>query len=320
LFAGAEKERRTFLFEHETYDLLKNSGAETPPRTKFLHKGFRLSDDELLAFPGEKVVLEVVSPAIVHKTEVGGVRIVGKTPERILSMWRRMMVEVPEKYADWIEHHADPVPDRYRGLRGKALHAAVARDIQGVLMAQFMPPDSQAFGNELIVGIRRTREFGMVINAGIGGTDTELFAERFRKGQAMVVASTALTDGATFFELFKSTITYRKMAGLILGHRGIVTDEQLIECFSSFIAMANHYAPDSPSSPHVIEELEINPFAFTDFLMVPLDGMCRFSSSKAAAGSRPLHKIRVNSLKLIFPPCPVPCEPFRQVPSKRPAS
>lgn len=65
-------------------------------------------------------------------------------------------------------------------------------------MVQYMPADSEAFGNELIVGIRRTREFGMVINAGIGGTDTELFAERFRKGQAMAVAATALTDGPAF--------------------------------------------------------------------------------------------------------------------------
>jgi acyl-CoA synthetase (NDP forming) len=171
LFAAAENDGRSFLFEHETYDLLKNSGAETPPRTRFLHKGFRLSDDELTAFPGEKVVLKVVSPAIVHKTEVGGVRVVSKTPERILSMWRRMMVEVPEKYADWIERHADHAPDLHRRLRGKALQSAIAREIRGVLMAQFMPPDSEAFGNELIVGIRRTREFGMVINAGIGGTD-----------------------------------------------------------------------------------------------------------------------------------------------------
>ena len=77
---------------------------------------------------------------------------------------------------------------------------AIARDICGVLMVQFMPPDSVAFGNEMIVGIRNTREFGMVISAGLGGTDTELYAERFRKGQAIVAASTAMTGGDTFKE------------------------------------------------------------------------------------------------------------------------
>ena len=291
LLAAAEEDGRSFLFEHETYETLKHSGAETPPRARLLEKGSRLADNDLKAFPGDKVVLKVVSPTIVHKTEVGGVRVVGKTRESILAMRRRMMVEVPEKYAYLIEQGQEPTPDRYRGLQGEPLRAAIARDFRGVLMVQYMPPDSEAFGHELIVGIRRTREFGMVINAGIGGTDTELFAERFRKGQAMAVAATALTDGPAFFDLFKGTITYQKMAGLLRGRRRIVTDEQLIECFSSFIAMGNHYAPESAASPYVIEELEINPFAFTDYLMVPLDGMCRFSRSKAAMGKRPLRKI-----------------------------
>ena len=116
------------------------------------------------------------------------------------------MVEVPERYADRIERRAVTPLASYQGLHGDALRAAIARDIRGVLMAQYLPPDSEAFGNELIVGIRRTREFGMVISAGVGGTDTELYAERFRKGQAVVAASTAMTDGESFFELFRGTV------------------------------------------------------------------------------------------------------------------
>ena len=291
LFAAAAAEGRHFLFEHETYVLLKNSGAETPPRTVLLAKGSRPSDEELVALPGERVVLKVVSPTIVHKTEVSGVRIVAKTPEKIRSAWRRMMVEVPERYADWIERRVGHAPPSYHGLHGDALRAAIARDIRGVLMAQYLPPDSEAFGNELIVGIRRTREFGMVISAGVGGTDTELYAERFRKGQAVVAASTAMSDGESFFELFRSTLTYRKIAGLTRGQQRIVTDEQLIECFGSFIAMANRYSPSNPAEAYVIEELEINPFAFREFLMVPLDGMCRFSLPAEADPPRPIAKI-----------------------------
>ena len=149
--------------------------------------------------PGDKVVLKIVSPTIIHKTEVGGVRVVEKHPDNIRSAWRRMMVEVPENYTALIERRSIHAPETYRGLCGEALQQAIARDIQGVLMVQFMPPDSQAFGNEMIVGIRNTREFGMVISAGLGGTDTELYAERFRKGQAIVAASTAMTDGGCVF-------------------------------------------------------------------------------------------------------------------------
>jgi len=291
LFSAAWEQNRDFLFEQETYELLSNSGAETPPRTNLLVKGSRPSDEELLSMPGEKVVLKIVSPAIIHKTEVGGVKVVDKSADKIRSAWRRMMYEVPENYAVLIERNAIHSPEAYQGLSGDELQQAISRDIQGVLMVQFMPPDSQAFGNELIVGLRNTREFGMIISAGLGGTDTELYAERFRKGQAIVAASTAITAGDAFFELFKRTICYKKLAGLTRGQRRIVTDEQIIECFSSMIEMANYYSSANPDAPYVIEELEINPFAFTDFLMVPLDGMCRFSRPVSPPVARPFHKI-----------------------------
>lgn len=291
LFRAAHAEGRTFLFEYEVYTLLARSGAETPPRANLIPRGARPSDEELTAIPGDKTVLKIVSPTIVHKTEVGGVRIVDQEPDRIRSAWRRMLYEVPENYAAWIERYPDAAPESYRGLSSDVLIDAIRRDLKGVLQVQFMPPDSSAFGNELIVGIRRTREFGMVLSAGLGGTDTELYAERFRKGQAIVAASTELTDGEAFFSLFRQTISYRKLAGLTRGQRRIVTDEQLIECFESFIRMANYYSPANPDAPFVIEELEINPFAFTDFLMVPLDGMCRFSVPDKRQTPRPVHRI-----------------------------
>ncbi len=291
LFSEAEAQGRDFLFEFETYQVLASSGAETPPRTNLLVKGSRPSDEALEAMPGDKVVLKIVSPTIIHKTEVGGVRVVEKRADKIRSAWRRMLYEVPETYAALIERRTVHAPQGYRGLTGEALVQAVARDIRGVLMVQFMPPDSEAFGNEMIVGVRNTREFGMVISAGLGGTDTELYAERFRKGQAIVAASTAMTDGPAFFNLFRKTISYKKLAGLTRGQRRIVTDEQLIECFSSFIAMANVYSPANPRAPYVIEELEINPFAFTDYLMVPLDGMCRFSKPGGVPVARPFQKV-----------------------------
>ncbi len=291
LFQQAHAESRNFLYEYEVYTLLSRSGAEIPPRSHLLMRGARPSDAELTAIPGDKAVLKIVSPTIVHKTEVGGVRIVVKTPQSVRSAQRRMLYEVPENYASWIERHPDAAPPSYRNLSGQALVAAISRDVKGVLQVQFMPPDSDTFGHELIVGLRRTREFGMILSAGLGGTDTELYAQRFRKGQAIVAASTAMTDGQTFFELFRQTISYKKLAGLTRGQRRIVADEQLIECFESFVAMANFYSPDNPDAPFVIEELEVNPFAFTDYLMVPLDGMCRFSLPADRPVARPVGKI-----------------------------
>ena len=291
LFHSAQEEGRLFLFEYEVYNLLARSGSETPPECILIPPGARSSDNELIALPGEKVVLKIVSPTIIHKTEVGGVRIVAKEPNTIRSAVRRMLYEVPENYAQWCNRDPHTIHETYRGLSSDALITAVRRDIKGVLMVQFMPPDSGAFGNELIVGLRNSREFGMVISAGLGGTDTELYAKRFRKGQAIVAASCELIDGNRFFELFRKTISYRKLAGLTRGQRRIVTDEQLIECFCSFIAMGRRYSHANPAADFIIEEMEINPYAFTDFLMVPLDGMCRFSSPRSSEKHRPVAKI-----------------------------
>nr|WP_319495383.1 acetate--CoA ligase family protein [uncultured Desulfobacter sp.] len=290
IFSNAWDQSRDFLFESEVYDLLARSGSETPPRVRLISRGERIADDALVAMPGEKSVLKIVSPYIVHKTEVGGVRVVDKQPDRIRSAVRRMFYEVPETYAAGT-HAQDGLPTHYRGLSGSELAAAVSRDIKGVLQVQYMPPDSASFGNELIVGLRRTREFGTILSAGLGGTNTELYARRFRKGQAIVAASPAMCSGAAFFQLYRNTISYRILAGLTRGQRRIVTDEQLVECFESFVCMGNAYSRENPDAAFIIDELEVNPFAFTDFLMVPLDGMCRFSKQEKNTPKRPTAKI-----------------------------
>jgi len=288
----AHRDGRAFLYEYEVYNFLSCLGAETPPKCNLIQRGYIPSDEEIMALPGDKAVLKIISPTITHKTEVGGVRVVEKDPNKVRSAERRMLYEVPENYARWIEANQDAAPEVYRGLTGEPLVTAISKDLKGVLQVQFMPPDSNAFGNELIVGLRNTREFGTILSAGLGGTDTELYAERFRKGQAIVAASVEMTDGGQFFELFKKTISYRKLAGLTRGQRRIVTDEQLIECFSAFIEVARYFSQTNPDAPFVIEDLEINPFAFSDYLMVPLDGLCKFSLPGEQPVSRPVEKIK----------------------------
>ncbi len=287
IFKTASNEERFNLYEYEVYHLLELSGSETVPKSFFIPKSVKAAKEELMALPGEKTVLKIVSPTIMHKTEVGGVRILEKSPEKILSAMRRMYSEIPERYADILEKDPAHKPITYKNLKDDDLTEAISKDICGILQVQFMPPDSSAFGNELIVGLRRTREFGMVISAGLGGTDTELYAQSFRKGQAIVAAPTLTTNGKEFFNLYKKTISYRKLAGLTRGQKRIVTDEQLIECFESFIQMGNYFSPLNVKSEFIIEELEINPFAFTDFLMVALDGLCRFSRQEKLLPQRP---------------------------------
>lgn len=94
--AQAHRENRSFLYEHEVYVFLSSLGAETPPKCCLIPRNKLSSDDEVMAIPGEKAVLKIVSPTILHKTEVGGVRIVEKEPLKVRSSVRRMLYEVPE--------------------------------------------------------------------------------------------------------------------------------------------------------------------------------------------------------------------------------
>jgi acyl-CoA synthetase (NDP forming) len=291
LLERAASEGRNQLFEHEVYQFIQLIGGETPPQFYLLPKNERLDVQRLQALPGEQVVIKIVSEYILHKSDVGGVRITGKNGEEVLSTVRRMSFEIPEKFAEIILRYPNQAPALYRGLADEELQAAIAGDIQGYLLCQYMPPDSEEFGNELLVSLRNSREFGMILSAGLGGRDTELYAARFRKGQAVVSASTELVDGQAFFTLFKQTISYKKLAGLTRGQKRIVTDSQLLECFEALIQVARHFSPSNTVSPYIIEELEVNPFAFSNYLMMPLDGLCRFSTSKQIFPTRPIEKI-----------------------------
>jgi acyl-CoA synthetase (NDP forming) len=291
LFSNIQGRGRRYLYEYEVYDLIRHIGSESVPRFLVLPKDTELGAGMLNGISGDTVVIKIVSPTILHKSDVGGVLIVDKTYEAVQSALARMYAEIPDNFAGIIRKQPGLAPKTYRKLEGENLVAAIAKDIQGVVLCQYMPPDSEQFGNELLVSLRRTREFGMILSAGLGGTDTELYAERFRKGQAVVAAATAMVSGEQFFDLFKNTISYKKLAGLTRGGKRIVTDAQLLECFSAFIEVGNTYSTASPETKVIIEELEINPFAFSNFKMLPLDGLCRFSRAVQQLEPRPIEKI-----------------------------
>jgi len=291
LFSHAAQEKRNFLYEYEVYDFIRLIGAETVPQYLMVPKDDRIDPDLLNTFPGERVVIKIVSPYIMHKSDIGGVCIINKTKKELLSTIRRMSHEVPENFAAVIERNPEHAPPLYRDLVGTELRDAISENIHGVVLCQYMPPDSEEFGNELLISLRNSREFGMIISAGLGGTDTELYASRFKKGQAIVSASTEQVDGKVFFNLFKKTVSYKKLTGRTRGHKRRVTEDQLLESFSALIKVANHFSNTGSSSHFIIEDLEVNPFAFSNYLMMPLDGLCNFSTRPKQFHARPVAQI-----------------------------
>lgn len=73
LLAAASAEGRDRLYEHECYRLLGMAGAEAAPIHRLIPVGTRPAAEDLQDMGG--VVLKVVSPDIIHKTEARGVRI-----------------------------------------------------------------------------------------------------------------------------------------------------------------------------------------------------------------------------------------------------
>jgi acetyltransferase len=142
LVVGAKSSGRRLLLEHEGKALLKKYGI--PVAESLLA---RSPEDavKVAASLGYPVVLKVVSPDIVHKSDVGGV-LTGLGEDSA----------VKEGYGLILEH--------VRSAAGSA-------SVEGILVQRMVPQ-----GLEVIMGGVRDREFGPVVMFGLGG----IFVEALR--------------------------------------------------------------------------------------------------------------------------------------------
>ncbi|MBN1880049.1 acetate--CoA ligase family protein [bacterium] len=290
LVAGVFGENRNQLLEHENYDLMEAAGLPSGRKVTIVAHPGDVTQGMLSKYPGDRIVLKIVAPVIMHKTDVGGVAILAKDLKTVQSGVADMLAQVPGRFATWIEKKGLTLEGVFEGLSGKELAEAVNRDIRGVMVTDFAAADEKGFGYEMIVGIQNTREFGPVITAGIGGVDTELVAASMTQNQAAVTGSALERTPQQFLDKFRSTICYRKIAGLTRAGRKVVSDGTLLQMFDALFAMARHFGPDG-ASEFVMDEFEINPVVFTGGVPAPLDGLSRFHRRPKATPQSPLHKL-----------------------------
>ena len=142
IIAQACRERRRSLDEQEAKTLLSWAGLDVPAE-----KSARSADEALQAARqiGFPVVMKILSPAIAHKTEIGGVR-----------------VNVPE----------GEVRATFESImRSAAAHVPVS-DIHGILVQRL-----ESGGAELLLSAVRDPVFGPMLTVGFGGTAAELLAD-----------------------------------------------------------------------------------------------------------------------------------------------
>jgi len=149
---------------------------------------------------------------------------------------------------------------------------------------------------ELRISLNQTREFGLVISAGLGGLEAELADGNFRKDRATVYTAAGLTHGADFLRLFKRTYAYQKLAQLAQRSGAGLADQPLQACFEQLLALASHFSQDNPQAAFVLRRLELNPVQVGAQLSVQA-AHCEFDPPCPGRLPRPIHKID----KLIHP-------------------
>jgi acyl-CoA synthetase (NDP forming) len=129
--------------EHIAKDILARAGVRVPPRRLVADLDGALGAAAALGFP---VALKVQSPALSHKTNVGGVILGLHNADDLRAGWQRL--------ADNLAKHATGVA------------------IDGVLVESMA-----GRGLELILGARNDPDWGPVIAVGLGGVFTELLKD-----------------------------------------------------------------------------------------------------------------------------------------------
>lgn len=272
IFQSVEKEGRNFLLEHEVYQILKEVHIRTP-QWLFVKKGQKVEEKALSIFEKKPLVLKIVAPMIVHKTDVGGVQFVENDVKALNKVCENMFLSVPKKFQNWMKKF---------NRQGKKNHPSleeIDKEIRGTLICERVDYDRTGFGTELLVGIKNSREFGPTVTMGIGGVEIEYLSERIKEGKAISISSAYLLEKKGVLRLLEPLAVYDKLVGKVRGKEALISEDELIETYLHFHQLGAYYSPYEIDHPYVIEELEVNPFVVQEKKLIALDGMCRFSKN-----------------------------------------
>ncbi|RLC70927.1 MAG: acetyl-CoA synthetase [Chloroflexi bacterium] len=143
IIGAARKEGRTYLTEVESKQILKEAGINTTEIRLARTKEEAISQAKELGFP---VVLKIVSPDVLHKTDAGGVKL-GLNSEE----------EVGKAYDEIISSVKKHEPNA---------------SIQGVSVQNMARQ-----GIEVIIGMNKDPQFGPVLMFGLGGILVEVLKD-----------------------------------------------------------------------------------------------------------------------------------------------
>jgi acyl-CoA synthetase (NDP forming) len=259
LIASLRAKGRRILLEHEGYALLQELGIEVP-KHQFVKDA---SEARPEALGSERVVVKVVSPTILHKSELGGVAVV----------------------------EAD------RGAIASAIAAMKERlashEVAGYLICERVEHDA-SLGGELLFGMRWTPDFGPVVTFGLGGLQTELYAQHMG---AAILSPFQLGEPERIRKALSGRPPTRLVTEEQRGREPRMDLDSLVGQLQRWLAFAKEQMPSG------LAELEVNPAVFRDGRLVALDVVAKLNGEAPVVAERPIgkleHLLRPHSMAII---------------------
>ncbi len=143
IFGKARKEGRSILTEFESKKVLKQAGIPVVETKLAKTQKEAASLSQKIGFP---VVLKIVSPDVIHKSDSGGVKVGLNNIGQVKTAYNQIIKSMSEQYPHAVVH--------------------------GVSVQKMVP-----LGTEVIVGASKDPQFGPVIMFGLGGIFVEVLKD-----------------------------------------------------------------------------------------------------------------------------------------------
>lgn len=143
IICNASREGRDFLLEYESEEILSRYGIEVAPGILAESLEEAIAAAARIGFP---VVMKVMSPQIIHKSDAGVVELGVEDEKKLTQVWEKIIANA---------RAYDP-----------------AAEIKGILIQKML-----SGGREVIVGASRDIQFGPVIMFGLGGVFVEVLKD-----------------------------------------------------------------------------------------------------------------------------------------------
>ena len=258
LVETARRHGRGVLVDTEGLQLLAALGLPAPAHV-FVGSAAEVTAAALEPLAGDRVVVKVVSPQILHKSDIGGVVIADKTRQQV----------------------ASAIGDLHVRLAG--------RGVIGYTISEFVP-HATGLGNEFLVGLRWTDDAGPVVTVGAGGIYTEFLADQFKAGRDVAVLSPDLATPDTVRHALEQVAVVQLATRSMRGQPARIGLDAIIGVVQKFLELARTFGDQ-------IAECEVNPLVLAaDGRLVALDVLVTLRDARSRAGTaapaRPLAKLK----------------------------